>query len=224
MAASIHTISPSLALAAVSSRSSSPRRSALASKALPIMNPWEVHALNYGFPQEGSLNPDGTVTSPNTCRMGQDPVIYPGLYAPSGIDIMNVLFSIVGRPNPQINLGPVDCSVALVLCDMLQPDAPIVYVSEPFTELTGYSSAEVKGRNCRFLQNPPGSRRVSKKGSDKAAIHHMRQAVFSGQEIQVSVTNYKKHGQPFKNLLAIIPVPVDSSGNQYCIGFLSEAE
>ncbi|KAL6361811.1 hypothetical protein LRP88_05287 [Fusarium phalaenopsidis] len=175
----------------------------MAPRAPPTMNPWEINALNYEFPEQGSLNPDGTmVTSATTWRQ----------------------LRVVGRPNPQVDLGPVDCSVALVLCDMLQADSPIIYVSDSFSELTGYSSHEVMGRNCRFLQSPPGGQRASKRSSDKSAIRRMRQAVFSGQEIQLPVTNYKKHGQPFKNLLSIIPVPVDSSGSQYCVGFLCETD
>lgn len=197
----------------------------MASKTVPVMNPWEVNALNYEFPQEGSLNVDGTVTSAGTWRRVQDPVIYPGLYAPSGIDIMSILFRVMGRPNPQVVLGPVDCSVALVVCDMGQADAPVIYVSDSFSELTGYAAREALGRNCRFLQAPPGQERhVDRKGSDKVASHRMRQAVFAGKEIQIPVTNYKKYGQPFNNLLTIIPVPTDQTGCRYCIGFLCEMD
>ena len=131
----------------------------------------------------------------------------------------------MGRPNPQVVLGPVDCSVALVVCDMGQADAPIIYVSDSFSELTGYAARETLGRNCRFLQAPPGQdRHVDRKGSDKVATHRMRQAVYAGKEIQTPVTNYKKYGQSFNNLLTIIPVPVDHTGCRYCIGFLCEMD
>ncbi|KAF5021688.1 hypothetical protein F66182_6276 [Fusarium sp. NRRL 66182] len=224
MAASMRTLSPSLALGFSSSRSPSPLIPAMASKTVPQMNPWETNALNYEFPQEGSLNSDGTVTPAGTWRRVQDPVIYPGLYAPSGIDIMSILFRVMGRPNPQVVLGPVDCSVALVVCDMGQADAPVIYTSDSFSELTGYSSREALGRNCRFLQAPPGQARSLNRGSDKVAAHRMRQAVFDGREVQVPVTNYKKYGQPFSNLLTIIPVPTDHTGRRYCIGFLCEMD
>lgn len=181
------------------------------------------------------------MNSAGTWRRVQDPVIYPGLYAPSGIDIMSILvslhvslylpftnhhqFRVMGRPNPQVVLGPVDCSVALVVCDMAGADAPVIYVSESFTDLTGYSSREALGRNCRFLQAPPGQeRRPDRKGADKVASHRMRQALMAGMEIQTSVTNYKKYGQPFNNLLTIIPVPADNTGTCYCIGFLCEMD
>jgi PAS domain-containing protein len=197
----------------------------MASKAIPAMNPWEVDALNYEFPQEGSYNVDGTVNPAGTWRQVQDPVIYPGLYAPSGIDIMSILFRVMGRPNPQVVLGPVDCSVAMVVCDMGLTDAPVIYVSESFSDLTGYSARESLGRNCRFLQSPPGQeRQPNRKGSDKVASHRMHQAVLAGKEIQTPVTNYKKFGQAFNNLLTIIPVPVDNTGSRYCIGFLCEMD
>lgn len=38
--------------------------------------------------------------------------------------------------------------------DPQMPDNPIVYASDSFIELTGYSRAQVLGRNCRFLQGP----------------------------------------------------------------------
>lgn len=198
----------------------------MAKAPMPMMNPWESRALSYGFPEQDSIAADGTVTSAGTWRRVQDPVIYPGLYAPSGLDVMNMLFRVVSRPNPQVVLGPVDCSVALVLCDMAQADAPIVYVSDSFSELTGYSPRDAIGRNCRFLQSPPGQgHNVSgRSGSDKVAVHRMRQAVYAGNEIQIPVTNYRKDGQPFKNLLTIIPIPSeDNSGSRYCIGFQGES-
>ena len=43
-------------------------------------------------------------------------------------------------------------SSGVVITDPSQPDNPIVYVNQAFTQLTGYSEAEAIGRNCRFLQ------------------------------------------------------------------------
>ncbi|KAI5464729.1 PAS domain-containing protein [Mariannaea sp. PMI_226] len=197
----------------------------MTSKAPPTMNPWEVQALNYEFPEQSSIDQDGSIISTgNTWRRVPDPIIYPGLYAPSGYDIMAILLRIVSRPNPKVNLGAVDCSVSLVLCDLLQPDVPILHVTDSFCQLTGYSPHEVIGRNCRFLQSPPGKDRRSVSKSDKSAIRHMRHAIRDGEEIQLAVTNYRKNGQPFTNMLTIIPVPWDASGARYSVGFQSEIE
>lgn len=134
---------------------------------------------------------------------------------------------VASRPNPKINLGPVDCSVAIILCDLLQPGQPIVYASDSFSELTGYTTNEILGQNCRFLQVPPGSDAQNPnaiKPVDKLAIHKMRQALHSREEIQVQITNYKKNGQPFTNILSIIPVQWDSPEYRYAVGFQVEME
>ena len=41
---------------------------------------------------------------------------------------------------------------AFVVSDPNLPDCPIVFASDAFLEMTGYSRFEVLGRNCRFLQ------------------------------------------------------------------------
>lgn len=39
-----------------------------------------------------------------------------------------------------------------VVADATLPDCPLVYASEGFMQMTGYSSEEILGHNCRFLQ------------------------------------------------------------------------
>ena len=40
----------------------------------------------------------------------------------------------------------------LVLVDAQHPDHPVIYVNPAFEALTGYTAAELKGRNLRLLQ------------------------------------------------------------------------
>ena len=40
----------------------------------------------------------------------------------------------------------------LIICDAQQLDLPIVYASPSFESLTGYSSQEILGKSCHFLQ------------------------------------------------------------------------
>lgn len=47
---------------------------------------------------------------------------------------------------------------AFVVSDCTQTDCPIVYASQSFMDLTGYSASEVIGHNCRFLQGPETQR------------------------------------------------------------------
>ncbi|KAM0594339.1 hypothetical protein ACHAPN_005885 [Verticillium nonalfalfae] len=183
------------------------KRSAQRPKARPDrfanMNPWETCALQRQRPENA------------------DPVMYPGLYCPSGFDMMSILFRVMGRSSPKVELGPIDCSVALVLCDLAQPDCPIVYASEAFTFLTGYSNAEILGRNCRFLQAPGGkvSRSSPRKYVDDRMVKQMRKAVEKNDEVQLEVQNFRKDGSPFMNILTMIPVTWDSEDYRYSVGF-----
>ncbi|OTB09596.1 hypothetical protein M426DRAFT_316146 [Hypoxylon sp. CI-4A] len=192
---------------------------------MPMMNPWEESALQYHYQE----NSDSATGIPTSMAMGQkdtvhDSIIYPGLYAPSGFDIMSILIRVMTRSNPVIDLGPIDASCALVMCDLHQQDSPIVYVSDPFVELTGYSQSEIMGKNCRFLQAPGGKvrKQSTRKHINKDIVKKMRWAVESNNEMAVEVTNFKKDGQKFTNLLTMIPVYWDSSTPRYSVGFLAE--
>ncbi|PNT65634.1 hypothetical protein BRADI_4g45310v3 [Brachypodium distachyon] len=84
-----------------------------------------------------------------------------------------------------------------VVSDATKPGHPIMYASAGFFNMTGYTSKEVVGRNCRFLQ---GS------GTDPAEIAKIRQALADGSNYCGRVLNYKKDGTPFWNLLTIAPI------------------
>lgn len=77
-----------------------------------------------------------------------------------------------------------------VLSDPKLPDNPIVYASPGFYKLTGYTSKEVLGRNCRFLQGP---------GTNRQAVEVIRQALKTGSDATVCLLNYKADGTPFWN-------------------------
>lgn len=184
------------------------------------MNPWEESALEHNLPNIGE--PQGNDGSQELSQTNTtDPLIYPGLYSATGFDILTALTRVMTRPNPQIDLGPIDCSVALLVCDLALPDQPIVYASDPFLELTGYQSSEILGRNCRFLQAPGG---IVQAGSlrqyvNQDVVKKMKMSVDQNQEVQVEVVNFKKNGQQFLNLLTIIPIQWDSDYYRYSVGF-----
>ncbi|KAK3381394.1 putative vivid protein [Podospora didyma] len=148
-------------------------------------------------------------------------LIYPGLYAPSDYDMLKILADIHARPNPQVELGPIDASCALIMCDLRQPDQPIVYASPSFLYLTGYTLAEVLGKNCRFLQAPGGKvkPKSTRKYVDKDTVKRMRKAVEKNTELQIEVVNFKKNGEQFNNFLTMIPVCVSSDTFDHCVGF-----
>ena len=92
--------------------------------------------------------------TPSTSAVTQSrPLLHTaGMYSTSGIDMIGILSKVANRPNPVIDLGPVDLSSSFLVVDAQRTDMPIIYASESFERLTGYSSYEIMGKNCRFLQ------------------------------------------------------------------------
>ncbi|KAH8666372.1 vivid PAS protein VVD [Xylariales sp. PMI_506] len=194
---------------------------------MPMMNSWEHRALEYHFDTNEQVSHEGaTIHSVPVAPKDfvHDAIIYPGIYAPSGYDMLSILFRVMTRANPVIDLGAVDASCALILCDLQLPDQPVVYANEPFSMLTGYPQHEIIGRNCRFLQAPGGK---VKKGSkrkylEKDQVKQMRRAVESNSELSVEVVNFRKNGQPFNNVLSMIPICWDSPEPRFSVGFQVE--
>lgn len=85
----------------------------------------------------------------------------------------------------------------ITIADARRPDYPLVYANDAFEEITGYSTAEVIGLNCRFLQ---GER------TDPGTVARVRNALETDRPIAVELLNYRKDGTPFWNQLEIVPV------------------
>ncbi|BGP24549.1 white collar 1 protein [Rhodotorula toruloides] len=174
-------------------------------------DPYDPKALGLSMPPPRTNS--GTTTSNS----------YQNIYLTSGFDLIGILARVVNRKNPTIEVGAVDMSCSFVVVDAQKFDQPIVYASETFGKLTGYSTEEIVGRNCRFLQ-APGDQQViqgeKRRYTDGNAAHHLRQHIVRGEETQVSLINYHKNGKPFINLVTCIPVSYDDSGDiSFFVGF-----
>ncbi|KAI5071421.1 hypothetical protein GOP47_0013672 [Adiantum capillus-veneris] len=90
-----------------------------------------------------------------------------------------------------------------VVSDATRPDYPILYASAGFFKMTGYSSKEVIGRNCRFLQGAD---------TDPDDVERIRESLAEGKNYCGRLLNYKKDGTAFWNLLTIAPIK-DEEGN-----------
>ena len=86
---------------------------------------------------------------------------------------------------------------SVVIVDARKPDMPITYVNAHFERMTGYSKAEIIGRNCRFLQ---GNER------DQPGVIALRAAIKKHESCQVWLKNFRKDGSEFLNELYISPV------------------
>lgn len=76
-------------------------------------------------------------------------------------------------------------------------DHRIVMVNPAFSELTGYSSEEVKGLNPRFLQGEK---------TNPVVIDRLRQALKRGTTFQGETVNYKKDGSEYLVEWTVTPI------------------
>lgn len=147
---------------------------------------------------------------------------YSGIYSTSGFDMLGALMKVANRKNPEVNLGKVDLSCAFVVCDITMYDCPIIYISEIFERLTGYTKHEIIGQNCRFLQDPNGKVQAGayRKFVSNDSVYYLRQRIEARKEAQQSIINYRKGGQPFMNMLSMVPITgEDDQEIRYIVGF-----
>jgi diguanylate cyclase (GGDEF)-like protein/PAS domain S-box-containing protein len=85
----------------------------------------------------------------------------------------------------------------VVLVDALAADFPVVYVNPGFEALTGYSSADLLGKNLRVLQRDD---------RDQDARNRLREALKAGESCRVLLRNYRKDGSLFWNEMTILPL------------------
>ena len=79
---------------------------------------------------------------------------------------------------------------SFIITDPSLTDNPIVFASDGFLELTGYSREQVLGRNCRFLQGTD---------TNKDTVDEIRKKLLFGEDVSVTILNYTADGTPFWN-------------------------
>ena len=103
---------------------------------------------------------------------------------------------------------------AMVICDMCVPGVKVQYANPASERLTGYTKVELVGRNCRFMQG---------KRTEAAAVRVMVRAIRSAEQVTLRVTNYKKGGVQFVNMLTLHPVKDSLGVYRYSIGIMSDS-
>mmetsp|Transcript_36096 Transcript_36096/g.47600 ORF Transcript_36096/g.47600 Transcript_36096/m.47600 type:complete len:503 (+) Transcript_36096:105-1613(+) len=96
-----------------------------------------------------------------------------------------------------------DLKPSFCVTDPKLPDNPIVFASEGFMKLTGYTRDQVIGRNCRFLQGPR---------TDQNAVEKLRSKIKEGSDVSVLFLNYRADRTPFWNNVFIAALR-DPQGN-----------
>lgn len=140
-------------------------------------------------------------------------------------DIDQALQLVATRPSPQTGFQAIQPTHPFVVADTWQQDVPIIFVSDAFEALTGYSRAEVVGRNCRFLQSPDGNvqRMAPRQHIDSLDAYNFKLGVASGREFRQTIGNFRKNGEPFTSLITIIPIPWCGSMGRYLFGYQVDA-
>jgi len=110
---------------------------------------------------------------------------------------------VLTEPDYRLMLNLVQAQQNFTVSDPSLPDNPIVYASEGFLKLTGYTREQVIGRNCRFLQGPK---------TDQKMVDHIRTGVKEGKDTSVCLLNYKADGTPFWNQFFVAALR-DANGN-----------
>lgn len=85
----------------------------------------------------------------------------------------------------------------VLVVDVTQQDAPLVYVNAAFEQTTGYSAEEAVGKNCRFLWG---------KDELQPELVILGEAIRNRQKAQVTIRNYRKDGSQFWSELRVAPI------------------
>ena len=97
----------------------------------------------------------------------------------------------------------------IVISDMSMPGNPMFFVNAEFCRVTGYAKNEAQGRNCRFLQGPK---------TEPQSVAVIQDTLRRGVDCHVKITNYRKTGDLFENLLTMRPVHDSNGVYRFCIG------
>ena len=85
----------------------------------------------------------------------------------------------------------------ILVTDVRRPGLPLVFVNAAFEKLTGYTAAEVLGRNPRMLHGAD---------VDQPDLPLLRAAVHRGDSCEATLRNYRKDGSLFYNHMTISPL------------------
>ncbi|MEP7381215.1 MAG: PAS domain-containing protein [Gemmatimonadota bacterium] len=152
----------------------------------------------------------------NTPGAGPRTVQAEGMLAPDAVHCRVSLIDVTVRRGLELALRLRDRAVravsqGIMITEPGRDDNPIIYVNPGFERITGYSSADVVGRDARFLNGAD---------TDPATVSTIRRAIRDAAPCAVELLNYRKDGTTFWNGLHITPVFDDRDRLSHFIGLI----
>ncbi|MET0960284.1 MAG: EAL domain-containing protein [Psychrobacillus psychrotolerans] len=114
------------------------------------------------------------------------------------------LFDLLCRMGMQFKTG-------FIITNPCEPNNPILFTNPQFSEITGYASEEVLGKNSKLLEGED-----TNKETIKEIMESLHKNLFTNKEI----LNYKKDGTPFWNDLVIQPISNQDGQVLFHLAFL----
>ena len=103
---------------------------------------------------------------------------------------------------------------------------PFVHVNKKFEEMTLYTKEECIGRGAGFLQRRKAAESTnysSEPFTESVSVAKMSQALANALPVRVCVTDFKKDGSPFTNLLVMKPLFDQHGSYSHVLGLQFEA-
>ena len=110
------------------------------------------------------------------------------------------------------NLALEASPLGVIIADARQSNLPLIYSNPAFSQMTGYSQAEILGQNWDFLL---------REDQQQQAHGQLQQALSDGIAREVVLRNYRKDGQSFFNELTLAPMR-DENGISHFVALQSD--
>jgi diguanylate cyclase (GGDEF)-like protein/PAS domain S-box-containing protein len=176
----------------------------------------DEHVMTSGIPklnfEETSLRPDGTVVRLETSKVPLRD------YDGNVIGLVGTYHDITARKLAEQRLmlqaAALESSVnGIFITSAVEPDHPIEYANAATSRLSGYSEAELLGRNCRLLQA---------QDTAQPGLPAIRLAIEERRPGSAVLRNYRKDGSSFWNELTIAPVRSFDGRVTHFVGILND--
>jgi diguanylate cyclase (GGDEF)-like protein/PAS domain S-box-containing protein len=109
--------------------------------------------------------------------------------------------------------GALDVSPEGVAICEAKGERSVVYVNAAFCRLTGYETAELLGKNLRFLQADD---------RDQPELEGVREALRHGEAVRALLRNYRKDGTVFVNDMQLYPLKDGEGKVTHFVGYHRE--